>query len=368
MSPVNSKYMEIQNIKDFNEFIGEKKDKKPYELNIINLKEFRELKLPKAGSLIEKFLPEIGLTMIHGSPGSFKTYFALQMVFSIVNEELFLGSFKTKRVKVLIVNLDDIPVQFQDRFNFLNISDSDAPDINIIYDKEICFDVNINEHLEKMIAEANNLGVGLIVIDTLRQCHNQNENDSGEMKPTMNNLKKLSIATNSAVIFCHHDSKSTFGLSGAMKASGSHVIAGSTVSSIGLQENKDETIVLKIDRFKIGEKIKDKMTLKFSTKSYPLFTTVENKREKITDADAKEYILNFYTDNPSPGLSKGELFNQYASIWKIDKGKLSRAYETLVDEGILTLVTREDGKKNANNKKVYRLSETNTNQPNYSGP
>lgn len=360
--------METEKIKDINEYIREKEDKKPYELNIINLKEFRELKIPKAGYLIDQFLPEIGLTMIHGSPGSFKTYFALQMVASIVNEELFLNLYKTKKVKVLIVNLDDIPVQFQKRFNFLTIEDSYAQDINIIYDKGIYFDVNINEHLDKIITEANNLEVGLIVIDTLRQCHNQNENDSGEMKPTMNNLKKLSADTNSAVIFCHHDSKSTFGLSGAMKASGSHVIAGSTVSSLGLRENKDHTIAIEQDRLKIGEKLKDRMTLEFSTKAYPLFTTTKNKREKITDEDAKECILNFYTSTPDPGLSKKELLNQYASIWKIDKGKISRAYESLIDEGTLTLTTREDGKKNANNKKVYRLSETDSDESNYSGP
>lgn len=360
--------METKNIKNIDEFIEEKKEEKPYEVKTINLKEFRKLNLPKAGSLIEQFLPEIGLTMVHGSPGSFKTFFTLQMISSIINEELFLGSFKTKRTKMLIVNLDDIPVQFQKRFDFLNINDSVATDIHIMHDEEIYFDVNIADHLEKMTKVANNLEVGLIVIDTLRQCHNQIENESGDMITTMNNLKKLSIKTSSAIIFCHHDSKSTFGVSGAMKSSGSHVIPGSTVSSIGLKENKDHTITLEQDRFKIGAKLKERITLEFSTKSYPLFTIVEHKREKITDEDAKKYILNFYTDNTSPSLSKHELIKQYAGTWKIDKEKISRAYESLIDEGTLTLVTRADGKKNANNKKVYRLSEASTDQPNYSGP
>ncbi len=354
-------------IKNINEYKKEEGGE-PYNLEIMSLKELKKVILPKGEFLIEQFVPRLGITMIHGNPGSFKTFFALQMAASIVKQELFLGLYKTKKTKVLIINLDDIPGQLMERFNFLNIKDENFNDLYLLKNEDANFNINNDTHLDNIAQKANELKIGLIIIDTLRLCHKQDENSSQEMTITMNNLKRLSSLINSAIILCHHNAKSIYGVSGALQASGSHVIAGSCVSTVGLKEAKGNNIIMQQGKSKVCKKLDGITTLEFSEKNYPLFKVVDNKRDKITDEDAKECIVDFYKENPNPGLSKEEIIQQYSGKWKVSKEQINRAYGSLISEGILKLALMKDGKKYPNNKKVYELAEADASQSNYSGP
>ena len=356
--------MPKKNIKEIENAIkgnDELQSKEPYKLDITSLAEFKAMELPNSDFLVSQFIPEVGISMVHGAPGAYKTFLVLQMIADISNEDKFLGIYETKKAKILIINLDDIPVQLQQRFNFLKTNNDAEKDVYMTYANEAYFDVNVKDHLEIMIEKAKKLKVGLIVIDTLRQCHKTRENESDDMNKTMNNLKKLSKTTGYAIIFCHHNAKSTFGLSGALQASGSHVIAGSCVSSIGLKTKESGIITMDQGKSKLCERLKTKITLKFSSQSYPLFSITDSPIEKATDDDAREAIKALYTEDATPGHTMTDLINQYHSKWKMPKAVMKRAFKSLINDKYLSLVTDKNS-GSINNKKVYQLSQTKEDQ------
>lgn len=165
------------------------------------------LKLPRnVGTwIVEPLLPMGGSLNIFGKPKAGKSLAALQMASCIgdATKDEFLGFPIGQHGRVLYVQLDtsreiwalDMENALSEGYSFDNVW---------IVDKEIAprpFDARTNgsEYILDCVKEYNPI---VVFIDTIRKCHDGDENDSGEMKVVM---EKLQLACKGAamVIISH---------------------------------------------------------------------------------------------------------------------------------------------------------------------
>lgn len=317
---------------------AETDDSEPENENIrtTTFSEFMAKKLPKPGFIIDKIIPEIGLTMLHGKPGAFKTWFYLQLISAISNEENLFEIYKAKRTNVLLINLDDYKAQLQERFEKIKVLGVNFDILHIVDIDEIFFDVNEIKYQQQLMSEIKKRNIGLVIIDTLRESHRNEENSATEMRETMMNLRMIARKAETAILFTHHDTKDTTGRSGAAKASGSVTISAGCASSFGIQyDKKNKIITLEHGKAKLCRQI-DNIQLQFAEDCYPLFTRVEAVA-KTSEEEIAEKIKELYEQNSNPGLTLNKLVIKIAKENLFNKEPTKRAAKSLISSSYLAL-------------------------------
>lgn len=168
-------------------------------LKPITFEELMAKQFPKETWLLEGLIPENCITMIVGSPASFKTYLLLDLVICMASGEKFLGHFEAKKSKALFIDAEIGERMLQDRIRKL----TDKKDLGI----EI---LSLSEFrisdTDEIIDYCQEKGIEVIIIDSLIRIHSNEENSSTEMSRLFNEFKKFK--TNGlSVIFTHHNRK-----------------------------------------------------------------------------------------------------------------------------------------------------------------
>lgn len=160
-------------------------------------------KTPKAMPyIVEKMIPENAITAITADSGVGKSLFALILASHVATGEPLFGTFKVKKNKVLILDLEmdenTIISRYQSIFN-------KPVDIDIVYEQSWKIDHPPHYNwLKKTILEK---GYGVVIFDTLVNIHSKNENSSDEMKLVNEELLRLMRETGVTIIFLHHHRK-----------------------------------------------------------------------------------------------------------------------------------------------------------------
>lgn len=144
------------------------------------------LKLPSSPAtwLIEPLLPSNGAMLMYGDAKVGKSFAALQLAQAIQTGSSWLG-FPTRQGIVAYIQLDTPRNVWQDRVSQLVASESMTL-LPHFADRETLdawpFDILDPEHLITLRDELQLLKPDLTIIDTLRESHSADENDSTEMQ------------------------------------------------------------------------------------------------------------------------------------------------------------------------------------------
>lgn len=145
----------------------------------------------------EKFIPQGGFVMLCGAPKAGKTTLAYHLAKAIGDGEPFLG-FKTKPCPVLILALEEHPLDVQNRIVILGMSRSEL----IIHSGPLKSSVGALEAIKKEIQKNN---IGLVIVDTLaRFWMVKDENSASEVGPATEAVLNLARTTGAAVLLLHH--------------------------------------------------------------------------------------------------------------------------------------------------------------------
>lgn len=241
---------------------------------------------PRPPMLVEAMIPRQGLIALTSDPNMGKTFFALELVKSIVLKRPMFGRFATRRGSVLFVGQDcstpqyaqqarkvfgedaniveTIPVgnkgettqrrpfdhvawMMHQRIDLTQTADVAAivaatraiPDIGYDPDSPIDYIPVELEHEDgtKYVAwEAvygNPFGVALIVFDSWRKVHTANESDNGEMDKILSNLRIVAEQTDAAILLLHHHGWASDGAPSRMRGASSQLGALDTHLEIG---------------------------------------------------------------------------------------------------------------------------------------
>lgn len=154
---------------------------------ILSIKDYLALPSSPETYLINPLLPSGGAMLLYGDPKVGKSYAALQMAEAISNGDDWLG-FSTRKAKVVYCQFDTPRNVWQNRIKDLISKGSmigEGEGFGLC-DRESLntwpFDVLLPEHLTLLRDELQALQPDLVIIDTLRESHSADENDSTEMQ------------------------------------------------------------------------------------------------------------------------------------------------------------------------------------------
>jgi len=212
--------------------------------------------------LVEKIWPYQARGWIAGSPGSNKTWFAMEMGFSIATGQPFLGEFPIpKPGKVLYIQQELMERHHQQRWNLMLPPKNLTPDTLELFksnfyhitNKQILFPNDTDPLIEKI----KDMDFQAIFLDSYSQSHTANENLAHEMAPVLMDLSKLQNDTGAAVIVIHHlikSNKETSGRSIFEKIRGSSALWAWRNAVIGMTVDPQDDSKSKVQfQFQVAE-------------------------------------------------------------------------------------------------------------------
>src|SRR4051812_45580402 len=93
------------------------------KLNTERLKDLLAEQFPPEIWLVDGLVPDEGVTIISGSPGSFKTWLYMELAVKVATGKLAFGHFNTKQTGVLIIDEESGKRRLQKRFKQLAATD-----------------------------------------------------------------------------------------------------------------------------------------------------------------------------------------------------------------------------------------------------
>jgi RecA-family ATPase len=158
--------------------------------------------------IVHNLLPASGLLNIYGPPKGGKSYAALQLAYAVAGvDEDWFGFDIEQHGPVLYLQLDTPRSLWQARLfdDFLTSAGLDGSRVHIA-DRDIApfpFDILRADSGGRWLTDTcKTLAPVVVIIDTLRECSQANENDSGEMKNVINGLV-ATIAPAACVLVSH---------------------------------------------------------------------------------------------------------------------------------------------------------------------
>jgi RecA-family ATPase len=183
----------------------------------------------KPKMLVENAIPAGAITLIVGEPGAKKSWLAYDLALAVAQGRTWLGTPVTPHGptrNVLVLNYDNPTPECGRRFKRLGMTPEDP----IFFHSVELAPLRLPAAEAELRAIVEHLRPSLIVVDSFRQAHDQDENSSQAMAKVMGHLKGF-YANGASVVVVHHAGKSSSNplseSSAVGKARGSGEIAGS---------------------------------------------------------------------------------------------------------------------------------------------
>ncbi len=325
---------------------------------ICDYKNLLKMNLPKTGFIIDELIAENSLNLIVGDPGSFKTWIYLYYVYCIVENKLVFGKYEVNPTNVLIINIDDSLSLTKERMMRIGFSEDSLKKVYIWtkQDFKISGDGSKStlDALSKFVKENN---IGLIAIDTLRQIHDGDENNSTDMNNVMIALKDFAEEHNCAFVIVHHKRKNSGGFSSGgnvQAASGSIAIMANIFLSLHIKKDNNGNIQISREKSKSSKNIEPfYVSFQDDKKQESLFELVDKPNAKMSIEEVKEKIKELFDDNPEPQMTKKDFIEAFQEKLpkdvSISKKSSKDAFEELVEDEFII----SDGINRPNNVKFY---------------
>jgi RecA-family ATPase len=187
----------------------ELKDDKP-QIKLYKGKSYVALPRDPQPWLIEKIVPSGGAMNIYGKPKLGKSYGALGIAFAVADEKAteWLGYKVIKHGPVVYLQVDTPRSEWADRIERL----SGVHDIENVYFTDLNlvpypFNINQQDVKEALMEVLTPIKPVLLVVDTLREVHEGDENDSTAMKKVISSLVECTMKSNTSLLLVSHSRK-----------------------------------------------------------------------------------------------------------------------------------------------------------------
>lgn len=154
--------------------------------------------------LVQNMVVSRGITIIGGSPGTYKSFLAQHLALSVAHGEDWLGQFTTKKGSVLYVDEENGEVLLAKRYKQLLAGhEQETPD-NIFSSvfQGLQLDKAEGEiHLSELVTFT---GAKLVIIDSMVRCMQGEEDKAGDVRQVFESLKGVKESTGCAIVVLHH--------------------------------------------------------------------------------------------------------------------------------------------------------------------
>jgi len=203
---------------------------------------------PPIDYIVDGLITNSSVNLFYGEPGSKKTYTALSLAVCVANGKPWLN-FKTKKAPVLIVDEESGERRFTRRLGEAirgELCDTSSPIYYVCLAGFKLDDLNDPVLIQALLIEQT--GARLVIFDALADLMDGDENSKQDTQPVFNALRKMSEATDSAILIIHHSNKA-----GGYR--GSSAIKGSVDLMVQVQsENGSPFINFQSEKNRDGDK------------------------------------------------------------------------------------------------------------------
>lgn len=317
--------------------------------------------------LLDGMIVENSVNALTADSGKGKSLIALKMIEAIVRGEKFLGEFKTKKTKTLILDLEMSANDIIDRVKTIIQNRIDGLDF---YHCQT-FNIEDEKDFEWLIYSIERNKYGLIVFDTLSGIHEREENSNSEMNLVNKKLIELCNKHGQTVLFLHHHKKpqkgdvqnqaSSRGAGAIIDKSASHLLLDSKECIVAIGENTK----VGVSGLKVTiEQMKKRQRKKCERYAINVWNNPETKKTVFEFAGLDEKPENALEKTKSLILGTMKEGQEYimAEIKKL-VGKSSNIYtaiKELGNEGAINIrdLGEEEAKerKLKKNAKIYSLT------------
>lgn len=325
-------------------------NKKP--LRLVYVRDIIKKLYPGNKWLVEKLITSETITLLSGSPASFKTFISIHLAQCVSEGKDFLGQFKVpSKFNVLVLDKENQERDLKERFLNLDM----FPDSSIQYAPDLeDFLLSDEKDIERLVSKIQEHSVGLLIIDSLRRFHRGDENSSGEVALIFDNLRKITKMGVSVVIIHHHRKEPLGGASSSNSIRGSSDIFAAVDCHIALDHLKKDSLVMftphKLRQGKLHDEFAARILTDEETNTKIMFEYVGD-----FDRNAEKHAAAIRSVRGVFERSEGKelVFSEIKSLTEggYSDAVLRFALGNLVGENYLTKTTREHGKN------FYRVSE-----------
>jgi len=269
---------------------NENKPKLPLTVSEILAMEFKPQPF-----IVEKLVPENGITIFSGYPESGKSWFTLYVAHCVATGKPVLDKFQVTQGAVLLIDEEAGVSEFQRRMKMFDFGQDDKVRL---FSQE-GFKVDNKEHLDALIATSKLCDIKLVIFDPYSAIHSKAENSAEDMQRVMEALQKFNLAGIS-VIFIHHHRKEHYmdrNPQVAMGLRGSTALLARADSHVYIKKEKEgDSITVAIEQIKLRRDKKPKpfraeLSIDEDSK-IAKFTYVGEIEEAVKKIEAaKEFIL-----------------------------------------------------------------------------
>jgi len=175
------------------------------KLNLLTEKvgELLQEEFPPEVWTVDQLIPDKSVTILSGSPGSFKTWLYMEIAVKVAKGQPAFGNFSTKQTGVLVIDEESGRPRLQKRFKQLAATD----DLPIYLLSHTGYKMN-QLYADGIAEKAIELGAGLVIFDSLTRFMGEktDENASGDMARMMDYYRQLADRGLSVLIL-HHNRK-----------------------------------------------------------------------------------------------------------------------------------------------------------------
>ena len=177
----------------------------PLGWQVIKSDQLLKMDLPEVEFLVENLIPSGAITILSGNPSSYKSWLLLEIAKVVASNGLLFGKFNTTEAHVLYVDEEAPLTEIKRRWSMLNPSYMTLVNFMSLQG----FKIDSEEHKKALLDLAMWRGCRLIVFDSFRDIHSQNENDSQQAQKIIDFLRGFT-RKGITILISHHHRKETF--------------------------------------------------------------------------------------------------------------------------------------------------------------
>ena len=228
------------------------------DFEIESLDSLKAETIPGQPWLINDFIPADGFVLLAGEEATGKSFLTLSLAQSITTGEKWLDHFEvTIQTKVLFIDMENGRRRLQDRLRGLSMSGENIYRIKFPHLFYLSEKDKLSPFAESVAFFVKEKEIGLIVVDSLVDVMEGNENVAGDVQAFFNKFRLM--FPQSAILILHHEGKpGMVARTAAQKTRGSTNIQGQMSASFSVSRIPKTVNELKFEQTKARDSAKMK--------------------------------------------------------------------------------------------------------------
>lgn len=288
--------------------------------------------------VVDKLIPNEGITIISGAPKSFKSWIALHIALCVENNEKVFGKYQATPSGVLIIDEENHLRITKQRMKMLGMTEESESDMILL--NQNGFSASDLFHVIAISELCKDLEIKLVIMDSLVRIHNTDENSSRDMAELFENIKYLCKCGITVIVLHHERKEGMYKSSAQSRMRGSSDISAVVDSHISVKKDQQDKckIIVEHAQSRCAPE-EDPFEVRFSEiGGQAEFQYIGNTEARTRESKASKAIsaIPQYLENHPEGMTHKELTQAIIDSHGVGSRTIRNAIRELIESGVIS--------------------------------